>query len=292
MNNDNTTENDDNTAKLLTNIIDLVDTMITPFDVVDVMDELVRSCLDLVPASSAGILLSDMRGGLQVLASSTHDMEKLELLELQHEEGPCFESFRLGTITQVVDLPATADDWPNFTPAAIAQGITAVYAIPMTLRARTLGALNLFCTGHRSLADEHLQVTQVLASMATIAVLNHRTYREQEILTEQLQTALSSRVLIEQAKGILAEREGLGMDRAFELLRRTARSGRRMLSDVAADVVSGQWPIGDEAPSREDQAPARPPLGATPQGASRGRLGGAAREPGNPKPPSARAGPK
>lgn len=275
MNRVNTAENDDNTAKLLTNIVDLVDTMITPFDVVDVMDELVRSCIDLVPASSAGILLSDTRGGLQILASSTQDMKELELLELQHEEGPCFESFRLGTVTQVVDLPAAARDWPNFTPAAIAQGITAVYAIPMTLRESTMGALNLFCTGHRSLTDEHLRVTQVLASMAAIAVSNHRAHRDQEILAEQLQTALSSRVLIEQAKGILAEREGLGMDGAFELLRRTARSGRRMLTAVAADIVNGQWPIGGEAPRREDQAPAKPPLVAMPQGASGGARGAA-----------------
>lgn len=121
----------------------------------------------------------------------------------------------------------------------------------MTLREHRLGALNLFCTRGRTLDEEHLRIAHVLSSMATIAVLNHRSHREQEILTQQLQAALSSRVLIEQAKGILAEREGLGMDRSFELLRRTARSQRRLLSEVASDLVSGNWRLGDTPLSRE-----------------------------------------
>lgn len=120
----------------------------------------------------------------------------------------------------------------------------------MTLREHRLGALNLFCTQGRTLDAEHLRIAQVLSSMATIAVLSQRSFREQEILTQQLQAALSSRVLIEQAKGILAERERREMDRAFDLLRRTARSQRRLLSDVAADLVGGQWRIGDPPADR------------------------------------------
>ena len=283
----------DPSTQLLTRIIGLVDTMIAPFDLVELMDELVRSCLELVPADSAGILLSDMRGGLQILASSTQDMHHLELLELQHEEGPCFESFRLGTLARVEDLSGATTRWPTFAPAALADGVTAVYAIPMTLREHRLGALNLFCTQGRTLDAEHLRIAQVLSSMATIAVLNQRSFREQEILTQQLQAALSSRVHIEQAKGILAERERREMDRAFDLLRRTARSQRRLLSDVAADLVGGQWRIGDPPPTGERvERRARDDRdAASDTGATRASSGRSARD-ADPRPRRRRYGPR
>ncbi|NYD99627.1 GAF domain-containing protein [Kineosphaera limosa] len=214
--------------------------MMAPFDVVELMDEVVRGALDLMPADSAGILLNDMRGGLRVLASSTDDMHRLELLELQHEQGPCYEAFRTGEPAGSTDLPSRLDEWTAFAPAAIEQGVTAVYAVPMSLGGNRLGALNLFCTGGRVLSQVDLQTAQVLSSMATIAVLNQQSYREQEVLAQQLQAALTSRVLIEQAKGVVAERAGVDVEQAFHALRQIARGERRLLSDVARDVVAGQ----------------------------------------------------
>lgn len=224
---------------LLNTLVEFVDALSTPFDIIELMDELVRSCMELMPADSAGILLDDLQGGLRVLASSTQSIRHLELLELQHREGPCFEAVSMGRTARVTDLRKALPRWPTFASAAIERGITAAYAVPMTLREHRLGALNLFCVAGHELDERHLRIAHVLATMATNAVFNHRSIPEQELLAQQLQTALTSRVLIEQAKGVLAEREGVGVEEAFDLLRRTARSHRRQLSDVAADIVAG-----------------------------------------------------
>lgn len=158
-----------------------------------------------------------------------------------------FDAFRSGALAFSVDLPERIPQWGIFAPAAITQGITAVYAVPMSLRGHRVGALNLFCTGGRQLSATHLNVAQVLSSMAAIAVLNHQSYAEQERLAQQLQAALSSRVMIEQAKGVVAEREGIDVEQAFRTLRQAARDSGRLLSDVAVDVIAGRLRVAIDA---------------------------------------------
>ncbi len=229
---------DTQATRLLTNIVDLVDAMLVPFDVVELLDELVRACLDLVPAHSAGILLHDQRGSLRVLASSSEDSRHLELLELQHEQGPCYQALQTGESVTVEDLASCVGRWPAFATAAIERGVTSVYAVPMRVREHRIGGLNLFCTDDVRLDDEHLRVATVLGQMATLAIINHRFAREQEVLAQQLQSALQSRVLIEQAKGVIAEREGLDMAGSFAALRGKAGREKRLLSQVAFDIVA------------------------------------------------------
>ncbi len=184
----------------------------------------------------------------------------LELLEIQNNDGPCLEAFRTGRTVEGIDLALYVDKWPSFAPAALSAGIGTAYAVPMRLRDQTIGALNLFHTGTDPVGPHELDVARVMADMATIGIINNWSNRQQEVLTQQLQGALTSRVVIEQAKGVLAEREGLSMGKAFEYLRRIARSSRRPLADVASDMVNGEGAIGSLGRSRhydpvEDEEP-------------------------------------
>jgi transcriptional regulator with GAF, ATPase, and Fis domain len=221
-------------------LVTLADTLVSGFDVVDLADELVQSCLEFLPVSAAGILLDDQQGHLRVLASSTEEMRVLELLELQHSEGPCYEAFVTGEPVMATDLSGRAGSWPTFVPAATARGVVAAFALPLTLRDRTIGALNLFSSTPTEMSATQLQVAHAMTSMATLGILNHWTVRRQELLAEQLQTALNSRVVIEQAKGVIAERSSVDMATAFELLRSAARGQRRPLSELAAEVAQGR----------------------------------------------------
>jgi GAF domain-containing protein len=184
------------------------------------------------------VLLTDQQGALQVVAASTERTRLLELFQLQTDQGPCVECFRTGQPVSVADLP-TAGRWPRFTAAAAEVGFAAVHALPMRLRDEVIGALNLFDTKPGQLDEGTLRIGQALAGVATIGLLQQRAIRRRDILTAQLQTALSSRILIEQAKGVLAERLHLEPDDAFTLLRQGARSRNRRLSDLARAIVDG-----------------------------------------------------
>jgi ANTAR domain-containing protein len=184
-------------------------------------------------------MIVDQRGNLKVLASSSEETHLLELFELQNNEGPCLEAFVSGRMVHA-QLDDSHARWPSFASQAEAQGILIAYALPMQLRDRTIGALNLFCDDSAGMAEDDVQVARVLSAMTTLGIVNHWTLQQQELLAEQLQTALSTRIVIEQAKGVVAERTGVAMAEAFEVLRRMARSSRRPLSDVAADVAVGR----------------------------------------------------
>lgn len=242
----------------------LADTLVSGFDVVDLTDGLVNSCLSLFDVTMVGILLDDQQGTLEVLASSSDEMQMLELLGLQRSQGPCYEAFRSGKSVGAIDLRHAGQRWPDFTPAAREQGVEIVYAIPLRLRDTTIGALNLFCDNQRGLSAEHLEAARALASMAAIGILTHRGMRRQEELAEQLQTALNSRVVIEQAKGILSERLGLGLQPAFELLRTAARRTRRPLSQVAHEVADGT--LTSVLTQQTQQSPSRLKSISTPKG--------------------------
>ena len=224
---------------LATTFVELADTLVADFDVVDFLDGLAHQCVRLLDVDAAGLMLADQRGSLRVIASSTEQARLVELFQLQHAQGPCLECFQTGRPVAEADLAAAAQRWPAFAPAAVGEGFAAVQALPMRLRDEVIGAMNLFRRTPGRLDETGLRVGQALADVATIGLLQERNFRHQEVLAEQLQGALNSRVAIEQAKGILAERLGLDMGQAFELLRGQARTQKRRLAELAGLVASG-----------------------------------------------------
>jgi len=222
--------------------VEMADTLVDDFDVIEFLHVLTERCVHLLGVSAAGILLTDGRDTLQVVAASSERTRLLELFQLQTDQGPCVDCFHTGRPVSVADLPS-AGRWPRFAAAAAEVGFAAVHALPMRLRAEVIGALNLFDTDAGALDEGKLRIGQALADVATIGLLQQRAVHRRDVLTEQLQTALNSRVLIEQAKGVLAERLHLDVADAFTLLRNSARSRNRRLSELAQAVVDGSEQI-------------------------------------------------
>jgi GAF domain-containing protein len=222
---------------LIETFVTLADTMVKDFDVVDFLSVLSRRCVDLFDASDAGLMLADADGHMQLAASSSHEMRVLELLEIQHDQGPCPDAYRTGVPVQCPDLRDATQRWPQFAPGAVAAGFRSAQAIPMRLRDVRIGALNLLRAEPGTLPDDDIAAAQALADVATIGILHHRAAAESDLLSEQLQYALSSRIVIEQAKGALAHRLELDTDQAFEALRRYSRDHNQRLADTAAAIV-------------------------------------------------------
>ncbi|MDT5035128.1 MAG: hypothetical protein QOE03_313 [Micromonosporaceae bacterium] len=230
--------------------VEMADTLVDDFDVIDFLNVLTERCVQLLGVSAAGLLLTDQRGTLQMIAASSERTRLLELFQLQTDQGPCVDCFRTGQPVSVADLPA-AGRWPRFTAAATEVGFAAVHALPMRLRDEIIGALNLFDSNPGAPDGETLRIGQALADVATIGLLQQRAISRRDAVTEQLQTALNSRVLIEQAKGILAERLHLDLADAFAVLRTAARNHNRRLSDLAQAVVDGTEQIPVPAPAAQ-----------------------------------------
>lgn len=226
---------------LLAAFVRLADTLVDDYDMADLLHELAAQCVEILGVAAAGLLVSTQRGteSLQVLASSTEQTRLLELFQLQTNEGPCLDCVRTGLPVLVPDLTTATQRWPRFTPEALREGFSQVQALPLRLRGETIGALNLFGREPGPLPEQDLRAAQALADTATIGILQERAIRRGEVLTEQLQYALHSRVVIEQAKGVLAQAGNLDMDRAFQVLRDYARSHNRRLGEVASHLVSG-----------------------------------------------------
>jgi GAF domain-containing protein len=222
--------------------VELTDTLVVDFDVVELLTVLAARCVDVLDIAAAGLMLVNPEGELRVIASSSDAMRLLELFELQSEEGPCTECFRTGD--QIVHPRLSTDDlrWPQFAPRALEAGFHSVHALPMRLRGMTIGALNLFRTDSGSLDDADITTAQAFADVATIAILQNRAVSEVQAVNDQLNHALNSRVLIEQAKGMVAERDGLDMEQSFRRLRAYARSHNLRLVDVAQSVIDGTIP--------------------------------------------------
>lgn len=236
--------------------VELADTLVDDFDLMDFLHQVTVRCAQVLGVAAAGVLLTDQRGALRVAAASTEQTRLLELLQLQTDEGPCPECFHSGRPVAVADLSTAADRWPRFVAQARQSGFASVHALPMRLRADLIGALNLFGDRPCALEERTIQLGQALADVATIGLLQARAIRHHETLAEQLQTALNSRIIIEQAKGVIAERRGVDMDEAFNLLRDTARRGNRRLSELARTVVDGSeelW-LGQPAPAAPGHA--------------------------------------
>jgi GAF domain-containing protein len=222
-------------------LVELADTLVADFDVVELLTRLTDRCVEVLDVGAAGIMLAGPDGELKVMASSSEAMRLLELFELQASEGPCLDCFRSGAPVLEADLTAaaTATRWPNFAAEALAAGFGSVQALPMRLRGTVIGALNLFGTDPTEMERVDIDSAQALADVATIAILQQRKSHQAQALNEQLQHALNSRIVIEQAKGMVAERESLNMPEAFSALRTYARHHNLRLVDVAGSVVDG-----------------------------------------------------
>lgn len=213
-------------------------------DLVELLGGLTTYCASLLDIASAGLLLADPRGVLHVMAASSERTRNLELYQLQREEGPCLDCYQAGSPVSVPDVAQAATRWPQFAAAAAVAGFRSVHAVPLRLRDRRLGALGLFGTATGTLNARDQNLAQALAHAASVAIVTERTATDQAIVNEQLQGALNSRVLLEQAKGLVAQTADLDMEQAFAALRRYARDHNLRLGDVAAAVVSREISAG------------------------------------------------
>jgi transcriptional regulator with GAF, ATPase, and Fis domain len=218
--------------------VEMADTLVDDFDLMEFLHLLADRCVSLLNVSAAGLLLADQRGALRLVAASTEQTRLLELFQLETYEGPCVECFDTGRPVAVADL-AAADRWPRFVAQASEAGFASVHALPMRLRTEIIGTLNLFSTRPGTLPENTIRLGQALADVATIGLLQARSIRQRETLAEQLQAALTSRIIIEQAKGVLAERHNIDMSAAFTMLRAGARDHNRGLSDLASAIIAG-----------------------------------------------------
>jgi len=226
--------------QLLGTFVILADSLVDDFDVVDVLQRLVDDCISLFDASAAGILLLSPSNQLEVIVSTSERSELVELMQLRVGAGPCVEAATTGEVVSVGDIDQIADRWPAFAADARASGFSSIHAIPLRLRDSTLGSLNLFRDGPGALNDTDAAAAQALADIATISILQQRLVEESELAQAQLQRALDSRVVIEQAKGYLAQRQDIDMHEAFTRIRSHARSSQTRISAVAADIIAGR----------------------------------------------------
>lgn len=225
--------------RLRDTFVELADTLVADYDIIEFLGSLTRRVIELLGVTDCGVLLADHRGALNVIAASSEQSRLLELFQLQNAQGPCLEAYSSGQAVLCESLgDASADKWPLFAPAARDAGFTAVYALPMRLRNEVIGAVNLYSDSAGRLTADEIELGQSLADVATIGILQERVVRRHDEAAGQLQTALNSRILIEQAKGVIAERTGVSVDEAFTALRQNARNTNTKLTDVAAAVVN------------------------------------------------------
>jgi GAF domain-containing protein len=235
-------------TRFFARLLSLADTLVTDFDLAGAATDLVDSCVEFLPVDDAGIMLVDEHGQLRVLASTSEETRFLEMFELQRKEGPCLDAFASEAPVLAPDFLHNGDRWPSFSAQAVTLGIRGVYALPMRLHEQTIGVLNLFCESPTELSETELHAAHRLATMATLGILTYRRKLGHEALTQQLQRALDGRVVIEQAKGMIAARAGVTLSIAFEMLRAAARSSRRPLADVAQDITLRGLDTRDLAP--------------------------------------------
>jgi GAF domain-containing protein len=232
---------------LISTIVELADSLVDDFDVIDLLTRLSNRCVETFGVDAAGVMLASPGGELQFIASSSESMRLLELLQLQSNEGPCVDCFTTGQAIVNRSLDSSADVWPTFAPKAIDEGFHSVHCLPLRLRGKSVGALNLFRKDQGLLDSEDVALAQGFADIATIAILQHQTIHDAQALNDQLSNALNSRISIEQAKGMISQANGCDMLEAFGRLRSHSRNHNRGLTEVARSIVSG-----DLAPSEVD----------------------------------------
>jgi GAF domain-containing protein len=222
---------------LIETLVELADNLVDDYDVIDVLTVLTHRCVEAVDVDAAGVMLAAPTGELQFVASSSESMRVLELFQIQTNEGPCVDCYRDGLAITNHSLSESDGRWPLFTPKALAYGFRSVHSLPMRLRGRTIGALNLFRTHQGTLTEEDAGMAQGLADVATIAILQHRSTLDAGVLNAQLNNALNSRIIIEQAKGMIRQSTNCPMDEAFSRLRNHARNHNEGLTDLANRII-------------------------------------------------------
>jgi GAF domain-containing protein len=229
--------------------VEIVDKLVDSFDVIDVLTVLTLRCVALLEAGAAGILLVDDAEHLRVVGASTEQIELLELFQLQNEQGPCLDCFRTGAVVAHSDLTEPTP-WPLFAEQSVAAGYLSVCAVPLRFRDLTIGCLNLFMSPPGLLAETDVALARALADVATIAIVQDQATRAAAVREGRLQGALISRIAIEQAKGMIAERARVDMDEAFGRLRAYSRSNNRGLTETARAIVTGTIDIALLSPRR------------------------------------------
>jgi len=227
------------TPRLAQVFVELADTLVDEFDMLNFLQVLTERCVERLPADAAGLMLTDQRGAMQLMASSHERAREVAVRELRSKSGPSLDCFSTGTAITDVDLAIAHERWPAFAATAVGVGFGAAHAMPMRLRGQVLGALTLFTNGRDQFDKDSFAVGQAMADIATIGLLQERGLFDQQILSEQLQSALHSRVLMEQAKGMLAARAGVTVSAAFTRMRTHARNNGITLTAVATAVVDG-----------------------------------------------------
>lgn len=225
-------------------LLHFAQTLVTDYRIDEMLDNLCSDVVDVLDVGGAGVMLEGDDGQLHFVAASDDRVREIESLQIELDEGPCVHAYRTGERVVVADLERSAR-FPVFAPRAVKAGLIGVYSFPMRQDDETVGALNLYRSSVQEFTDVDSDAGQLLADLATTYILNARTHDESVRLAEQLQHALDSRVLIEQAKGVLAERHQIPVRAAFERLRRYARHGGRKLHDVARGVVDDGLDIPD-----------------------------------------------
>ncbi|MFD7169089.1 ANTAR domain-containing protein [Streptomyces violascens] len=219
----------------------LADTLVRDFDVIGFLHTLTDHCVDLLDVAAAGVLLGIPQGQAVEAAASDPRTRALELAGVEWDEGPCRDCFhtRASVADVRLDTKAARTRWPHFAPHARQLGFTSVVAAPLRWQEQVIGALNLFRNQPGSLDAGQLCLAQALADTATIAILQQRAAHEQMTVIAQLQHALDSRIIIEQAKGYLAHLQHGTVDEAFTRMRSHARTHGTKLTDVARQVLNG-----------------------------------------------------
>ena len=227
-------------ADVVRSLVEMADTLVEDYDVIDLLTGLTDRCVSLLDITAAGVMLATPSGDLRLVASSSEAMRILELYELESQEGPCLDAYRTGRPVEHQNLVAGSGHWPRFATASMEFGFRSVSALPLRLRDKTVGALNLFGTTTTPMEEADVIVARAFADLATVSILQHRASIDAQRLNEQLSTALTSRVVIEQAKGVISERAGVSLAEAFTRLRSYARSNNLRLTDVAQAAIDNR----------------------------------------------------
>jgi len=237
-------------ALLVQTFVTLADSLVADYDIIDLLQNLVDRSTALFDASASGIILGPDDEHLEVIVSSSEESRLVGLMQIHAGQGPCVEAVTTGRVVSVIDPSEMSDRWPLFAAEAADSDYRSVHAIPLRLRGQTIGSLNLFRDHDGALNTEDAIAAQGLADVATISVLQERNIRDSTVIREQLQHALDSRVLIEQAKGVLSQLHHLDMDAAYRLLRHHSRSTQTPMSAVAAGIIDGSIAVDLTIPPR------------------------------------------
>jgi hypothetical protein len=231
-------------ARLASVFVEVADTLVDEFDVIEFLQMLTERVAGFFETAAVGLMLADQRDRLNFMAASNENARLMEIIQLQYDDGPCLDAFRTGRPVTNVNLAGAGGRWPEFAPRAFQAGFQTVHGFPLRLRKEVIGAMSVFA-GAAELDEGDTQIVQSLADVAVIGLLQERAIRRGEVLTEQLQHALHSRIVIEQAKGIIAQSRGIAPDEAFVLIRDYGRSHNRCLSDIARGIVDALPVVAD-----------------------------------------------